>query len=407
LYALCGSEKSASGRSNSMAFSHHENQFAVSAVKLLTKTSISVALCLGLALCVQAQAAQSSSAGESTATTQIDVAHTTPLRTIENHTTSGNRTIDKQRVERLGLDGRYQPDSETETETVQESPTTTRTLVRTYRWDGNGQRKLAQVTEEEARSSSSGDSHVVRTTSNSDLNGNLQVAQREVADTKKTSPDEQETKTTTYTADGDGALSKSSQTQLQKRGADHRIDLKTTSLQPDGNGGWRVSEVTQKTITEDGKDRTTEESVLHPDLEGRLSEYSHTVGKETENAAGEKSSVVESYSTNVPGSARDGNIHLNDRATTIQKKNSDGEVTEERVEQPNPGNRSDGPQVSGKTKYIVHYAASGKQETKVIQGRDANGNFYPVSVETRSSDQPPPAQPQQGPSDKPNNAKVP
>jgi hypothetical protein len=280
--------------------------------------------------------------------------------------------------------------------------------VRTYKWDGNGQRKLAQVTDEEARSSASGDAQVMRTTSNSDVNGNLQVVQRDVVDITKTSPDERETKTTTYIADGDGGFSKSAQTQeLQKRGADHRIDLKTTSLQPDGNGGWAVSEVKEKTITEDDKSRTTEESVLHPDLEGRLSEYSRTVGKETENAAGEKSSFVETYSTNVPGSARDGNVHLNDRAATIQKKNSDGEVTEERVEQPNPGNRSDGLQVSGKTKYIVHYAASGKQETKVIQGRDANGNFYPVSVETRSSDQPPPAQPQQGPSDKPNNAKVP
>ncbi|HEX3445065.1 MAG TPA: hypothetical protein VHS80_10140, partial [Chthoniobacterales bacterium] len=121
-----------------MALSHHENQFDVSATKLLTKMSISVVLCLGLALCVRAQAAQSSNAGESAATAQIDVAHTTPVRTIENHTTSGNRTIDKQRVERLGLDGRYQPDSETETDTVQVSPTATRTLVRTYRWDGNG-----------------------------------------------------------------------------------------------------------------------------------------------------------------------------------------------------------------------------------------------------------------------------
>ena len=80
-------------------------------------------------------------------------------------------------MEVLGPNGRYQPDSETEKETVRVNDTTTRTVVRTYRWDANGQRKLAQVTEEEARTSASGDAQAVRTTSSSDVNGNLQVVQ--------------------------------------------------------------------------------------------------------------------------------------------------------------------------------------------------------------------------------------
>ena len=386
-----------------MASAKPENQCGLYATKLLINLVISTFLCFGSAVCAQAQNPQPNNADRSsTATTKIDVEHSNPVRTIESHTTSGTRTMDKQRVELLGPNGRYQPDSETEAETVQVNATTTRTLVRTYRWDGNGQRKLAQVTEEEARSLASGDAQVTRTTSNSDVNGNLQVVQRDVVDTRKTSPDERETKTTTYIADGDGGFSKSAQTQeLQKRGADHRIDLKTTSLQPDGNGGWAVSEVKEKTITEDGKSRTTEESVLHPDLEGRLSEYSRTVGKETETAAGEKSSVVETYSTNVPGSARDGNVHLNDRVTTVHKKDSDGETTEEHLEQPNPGNRNDGLQVSGKTKYTVLYGASGTHETKTVQARDANGTFNVVSVETKKSEQTPPAQPVTPSSDKP------
>ena len=55
-----------------------------------------------------------------------------------------------------------------------------------------------QVTGEEAQSSASGDTHLVRTTSSSDANGNLQVMQREVANTRKTGPNAQETKTTFY-----------------------------------------------------------------------------------------------------------------------------------------------------------------------------------------------------------------
>jgi hypothetical protein len=77
----------------------------------------------------------------------------------------------------------------------------------------NGQRYLVQVTGEEAQSSASGDTHLVRMTSSSDANGNLQVMQREVADTQKIGPNAQETKTTFYILDGNGRLNPSLQTQ--------------------------------------------------------------------------------------------------------------------------------------------------------------------------------------------------
>jgi hypothetical protein len=296
-------------------------------------------------------------------------------------------------VEVLGPDGQYQPDSETEKETVQVNTTTTRTVVRTYRWDGNGRRKLAQVTEEEAQNTASGDAQAVRTTWSSDVNGNFHVVRREVADTRKTSPDAQETKTTVYLADGNGGFTTPLQTQeLQKRSADNRVEVKKTTLVPDGNGNWEVGEVMEKTIKEDGKNRSTEERVSRLDSDGKLSEFSRTVGEETETTAGERSSTVDTFSKYVPGLAVDGSLHLKQRVTTLQKKNSDGETTEEQVEQPNPGNPSDGPQVSGKTKYIVRYGASGAQQTKTVQVSDGNGTFRMVSVQTRKSDQIPPVQ---------------
>jgi len=97
--------------------------------------------------------------------------------------------------------------------------------------------------------------------------------------------------------------------------------------------------------------------------------------------------------------AGDGRLHLNQRVTTVQKKNSDGETTEQQVELPNPGNPSDGRQVHAKTKYIVLYGASGTQQTKTVQVRDGNGNLNVLSVDTRKSDQATPAA--QTPSDKP------
>ena len=359
-------------------------------------------LCAGSAVCAQAQDARANNADESwTATTQTSIDNTNPLRTTESHTRAGNRSVDKQKVEVLGTDGGYRPDHEIETETIRVNDTTTRTMVRTYKWDANGQRSLVQVTEAEARKPTSGDAKVVRTTSSLDVNGNLRIVEREVADTKKTSSDAQETKTTVYLADGNGGFTPSRQTQeLQERGADSKVEVKTTTLLPGANGNWELLEVKEKTIKEEGKNRISEESVSRPDPEGRLSEVSRTVGEETENAAGEKSNTVETYSIQASGIPVDGSLHLNQRVTSIEKRDSTGKITEQQVEQPDIGNPSDGVQVNGKNKYTVKYAASSEQQTKIVEVRGANGTFTVFSVETQKSEHAPPLQVTPAPPDK-------
>jgi hypothetical protein len=213
---------------------------------------------------------------------------------------------------------------------------------------------------------------------------------REVADTTKSSPDTRETKTTLYQADGNGGFSSLRQTdETEKRNADHSVEAKKTTLVPDGNGSWQVGEVKEKTIKEDGKNRTSEERTSRSDVNGQLSEVSRIVGQETETAAGEKSTTVDTYSTQLPGSAGNGTLQLNRRVATIQKKDSTGENIEQHVEERSLGNPSDGLQVKAKTKYVVQYAAAGTQRTKTNQVRDSAGNFGVVSVETQKSDRPP------------------
>jgi len=384
-----------------MAFPKFDSRAFMGAIKSslrpLLKALIALALFFGAAASSQAQEPQptntdGSSPSSSTSDTTQASMDTNPLRKSESHSTSGNRSVDTQRVEVLGTDGSYEPDYEIETETIRVNPTTTRTAVRAYKWDANGQRNLVLLTQEEARKSSGGDDQVVRTTSSRDVNGNLQLVQREVADTKKTSPDSQETKTTVYLADGNGGFTASRQTQeLQKSNADRSVEVKRTILVPGANGNWQVDGVTEKTITEDGKNRVSDERVSRPDLEGRISVVSRTVAKETETAAGEKNNTVETYSTDGAGVVVDGSLHLDQRVTTVQNKDSD-KGTVQHVEQPNPGNPTDGLQVSSKAKYTVKYAASGSQQTKTVQVRDGSGNFTVYSAETEKSEHAPAAQ---------------
>jgi hypothetical protein len=111
------------------------------------------------------------------------------------------------------------------------------------------------------------------------------------------------------------------------------------------------------------------------------------VSKEFETASGEKRNTVETYSLDVPGSARDGGLHLLERSTTSQRTNSTGQqTTEQRVEQPNPGDPGSGLQVITLTTDTVRPSVSGAQATRTIQARNASGSLRVVSVDTTKSD---------------------
>ena len=153
--------------------------------------------------------------------------------------------------------------------------------------------------------------------------------------------------------------------------------------------------------TEPG-DRTTEERVSRPDSEGKLGDISRTVSKESESSSGEKRNTVETYSIDLPGSTRDGSLHLVDRATTVQHTSSTGDqTTEQQVEQPNPGDPGSGVRVTTITTDTVRPGPSGAQATRTIQARDASGSFGVVSVDTTRSDNVHAVQVQIAPSEKP------
>jgi hypothetical protein len=311
-----------------------------------------------------------------------------PLRRTESHTQSGNRTIDKQSVERLGPDG-YEPYLDTETESVQLNSSTIRTTTRIFGRSPSNEKSLIQVTEEETQNLAGGDVKRVRATSSPDLNGRLQLVQREIQETRKTSPDVQEIRTTVFLPDVNGGLAPSSQTvEHQKRTSQNSTEFQRSTKVRDGNGNWQVSETREGTIKQDGKDRTTEERVSQPDSEGRLSVISRTVKKDTE-SNGERHATVETYSTYIPGSGPDGNLHLIQRATTLQKHGPGGQTTEQQVEERNPGDPSASLRVSTKTIDIVRPSAGGTQETRTTQVLAGSGDLAVVEVDTRNSDKVP------------------
>jgi hypothetical protein len=315
-----------------------------------------------------------------------------PTRSNTKHTESKGRTVDTQTLERIGMDGQYVPYLDVERESVKVDATTTRTVERTYGRDPDGQRKLMTVTEEETRSLPGGEQKVVRNVSNPDLNGGLQLVRREIQDTKQTSAKTQETRTTVLSPDVNGGLKPTMQIEeRQTKSSDHAVEFKKSTLLPDGAGNLQVMEVRQGTIKEEGtQGKTKEESVLRPDADGRLAVVERTVSKEAESAPGEKRETVETYSTAVPGAAADGSLHLTQRVTTVQRKRADGgQITEQQVQERNPGNPGDSPRVTQKVIDIVRPGLSGPaSEQRTILSLDSTGSLGAVWVDIGKTDNP-------------------
>src|SRR5208283_5178279 len=311
-----------------------------------------------------------------------------PVRIIQSHSQNGNRTLDKRSVEIRGTDGHFEPYQDIEKETLQVDATTVRTTTRTIGQDVNGEKALVQVTEEEKRILSGDDSNIVRVTYNPDVNGRLQPVQREIVGTKNIGKDLEETNTTVMLTNINGGLAPAFKTrELRKRTANDTVETEKTTWLPDGNGRWKLSETRQNITTEEAKDRRIEERVFRSDADGKLGQISRVVSQESESTSGEKRSVVETYSIDVPGATQDGGLHLVERKTSTGSSSSIGErATEQKVEQTNPGDPGSGLRLSVLVDGRMVPGPAGEQSSVTIRARDSNGNLGIVSVDTTKAD---------------------
>jgi hypothetical protein len=345
-----------------------------------------ICFCLPGAALAQTPDSQAGDSGKAwTATTESKEDYGNPTRTIRSHTQSGNRSVDVQSLQTRGPDGNFNPYQDIETETVRQNATTVRTTTRTFVRDSSGAKTLFQITEEDKQSFPGGDSKVVRTTSNPDANGNLQVVQRENQVTSRTSPGVEDTKTTVMLPGINGLTPATQILEHQKRSG-NTVEIQKTTELPDGAGNWQVGEVRHITIKDEGKTTSTEERVARPDLEGNLGEVTRTVSEVSQDGSGNGQKSVDTYSVDVPGAARDNELHLVQRVTTAQHTGPDGQQSTRLASQPDPGDPGAGLRLTTVTTETVRVGTAGAQATETIRLRDANESFGVVSVDTTKAD---------------------
>jgi len=349
------------------------------------------ALILTVFVFVQAGLAQSNQSWTSSSQQESPNATINPLRTSESHTESDGRASNRTSVETMGMDGRYVPYSDIETQSVRVNDTTVRNIQRAFGRDVDGHRVLIQEKQEEVRSLPGGAQSVSRTFSNPDANGALQVVQRELEDSKQVSPGVRVTNTTILSPDINGGLAPAVRTeQRETRSSDGTVESSKSTLLNDGTSTWRLSEVRESTSKPESPElRTKEERVFRPDSTGKLALTERTVSHESQATGGDKGETVDTYSTNVPGVAGDDSMQLVQRATTVQRNSAGTQSTVRQVEQPRPGSVGGSLHVTQEAIDIVRPDASGNARvSRTIETPDSDGRMGQVWVDTGKTDNP-------------------
>ena len=338
----------------------------------------------GTTISVAAQSQPANGDQSWTATSETSTAYANPSRSRESYTKSGNRTVETKSVEVLGPDGEYQPYYKTETETIEESPTATRSITRTYNPNANGDEALTAVTESRTQNSADGTIRTVQTTSMPDANGNLEVVGREITATTKGAAS-QNARTTVYLPDINGGLAPAMQVneQEQHNAGGETYGKKKTTLLPDSNGNWQVYESQETAVKVDAQNRTSEVHTSRLDFEGNVSPVSQVITHQT-NGDGRAITTSETYSVDLPGLVRDG-LGLFERSTSVRTVGPGKTVTEERIEQPDPGDPQAGLGTTVERTDTVVTGSSGTMQSIMVTATYPDGSPSVVTVETRNS----------------------
>lgn len=264
--------------------------------------------------CALSLAAQQSNAQQSniSRSTSIDVNGNVvadgPAISQTKSATSSQTTVTTQ-----SINGRTVPMEQVEERILRNdaSGKVTERIVRRYDPQGNPLPPVRQTIEEQKRPD--GSSTVQSTTYGTDLNGNTQVTEKVVTDTKKNASGEtSETVVQRPTPSGLDTVEKQSQV-VSKQGNGYQSE--STTYRRDGNGGFypAARETTQHTVQ--GSEVSDNSAEYERGPTGDLQLHGQTVTKTVTKPDGSKDAVIDVYSRNVPGtvSGNESGLKLQER----------------------------------------------------------------------------------------------
>ena len=227
-----------------------------------------------------------------------------------------------QRLQLFPRDMAHDPQAFIEEETIQVNPETTRTVTRTYHDDGYGSRRLVRVAEETRTVTEDGQEEAVRTISNPDANGRLQVQMEETQRVVARGDNEFEVQTVVTRPGANRGLQPMEQyVQTELRQADGTVELDRIYYVLGSDRQWQPLERRTAVTRAVGEERRTEEEVYRADLNQRMSLSDKITSREWQTEDGTVQRTIETRNVNSQG-----RLELAERVSTVQSTGPDGAV---------------------------------------------------------------------------------
>ncbi len=217
-----------------------------------------------------------------------------PARVTVVHSEREGGSFETSSLEIPSINGGFEKWVETEQEVSYPAPGITKTLTRRFGLDGNGRRSLVGVTEEQRSVAPGGRETLVRTESSTDLNGRLQLVEREVEETTWEGENARRTTSELFqqTPNGVQKVRRSEASEHRKGDVTRR---EVTVLAPDGEGRFVPVSRKESTTTETAAGQVKDERSFGDLGAGPLRFIQREVSRESRDGAGSRT-VVETQS---------------------------------------------------------------------------------------------------------------
>lgn len=220
----------------------------------------------------------------------------------------------------LRADIRNQAPSDIESEVTRPDANSVRTTRRLFDRGPNGERVLIEVVVEDVRSTGADGLSATRTRSRRDVNGNMQVAMKQVQESAPAGAGSYRTRTTIMTPGANGALAASEEiVQVEKKNVDGVVEIDRTQQLLNANRDWAPADRHVSTTREENGRFLTEENVYRPDGNGKLVLSQKEISKEWKDPQGK---VVQEREVSLLNPA--GRFELNERQTIVCETYADG-----------------------------------------------------------------------------------
>lgn len=279
-------------------------------------------------------------------------------------------------LDRLKLGSEYGSASEAEKETVPLGSDGTRTTVKIYDRDVNGNRRVIETVVEEVQNLPGGRTNATRTTSRRDVDGRLKPIRRDTQETVPTGTNAYQTTTTIQVPGSSGSLARAEQIiQKEQAKGENQVEIDRIHMLRGVSGNWETNDRRVSTTRKTGDQFSTDEAVYRYDTNGKYQIDRQLSSRQWRDSQGREQREVSTYRSDLSG-----RLNLDTRTRISKEALADGTTqTTQSLEQQNPAAPSEGLRVVERITEYVRLTGGDKRESELyVQTPDPNGQNQTV-----------------------------